>query len=430
MTSITQTERQIQEALITALPDLLDEEKKAVSLRKLEGALDGLDEDLVEGIDEVREAIENYREAGRADKEDAWADIASALEDVALVEQEESDEEEEADEERPPPAAPPAPPPPAAPSGPGGRDPDQGVSIGQWFRGQFLRAGANGASPADLYKILRRTAQETQIDYRGGTYGSFFRELWWLKQVRYIERTGRTAPSYQRGRRPGDRKGGQRGFPGVLKAQKVFYRLTKKGRESDPATWENLTALVHKDRLEAYWWRQYQPLTGRPRGRPAREVVEEPGAGATRRRRTTRGEPPTPTPAPPFTEGRRRVKLAPEQEVRNQLISLRDGIRGLAVQWSAQGVADLLAKTQAAGRLLANRLDPLETLEDESKAMTATQRASLEALRALVETYDAALEQMQTFSRRWGVVGPSTAAERASYDAALGRIVRSLPSPA
>lgn len=430
MTNEREEARAAQQALIDRLPDLLDEDKKAASLKRLERALAAMDEDLVDEIDAVTSAIEEYREAERDDKASAWADVVSAVEDLALIDEDEEDAEPEGAGEPVPPAAPPARPPEPTALAAGGRDPDDRISIGQWFRGQFVRAGTKGASPADLYKTLRSQRAGEAIDYRGGTYSSFFREFWWLKQVKYVERTGRTAPSFQRGRKPGDRKGGAAGFAGVLKSPKVFYRLTKTGRESDPTTWENLTALVHADRLEPFWWRQYQPLTGRPRGRPAQEWREGAPRSPVRPPRRPGGTTPGEPPLPAVTEGRRRVKLPPEQEVSTQLSSLRDGIRGLAVQWTAAGAADLLAKTTAAGRLLANRIDPLESLEDTKKPLSPTQRTSLDALRGLVESYDEALELVMTFARQWAERGPSTAGDRDNYNRMLGRIVRSLPAQA
>lgn len=75
--------------LRSMLSGLMDESKKAASIKKLEKALAGLDYDKYEGLEDVESAIEDYRGAEREDKESAFEDIISAIDSIELVEEEE-----------------------------------------------------------------------------------------------------------------------------------------------------------------------------------------------------------------------------------------------------------------------------------------------------------------------------------------------------
>lgn len=92
--------RSEMEDRLAQLSDLLDEEKKAASLKRLEKALEGLDEDLIEGLETVRDAIKEYRGVEKAgmtpqeyqdEKASAFEAIGEAVNDLTLVEDEESD---------------------------------------------------------------------------------------------------------------------------------------------------------------------------------------------------------------------------------------------------------------------------------------------------------------------------------------------------
>lgn len=65
----------------------MDEERKAASVRKLESALKELEPDLYEGIEDIESAIDDYRNADKADKEYAFEDILSAIENIEMVEE-------------------------------------------------------------------------------------------------------------------------------------------------------------------------------------------------------------------------------------------------------------------------------------------------------------------------------------------------------
>lgn len=108
--------RSEMEDRLAQLGDILDEEKKAASLKRLEKAMEGLDEDLVEGVDAVRDAIEEYRGVEKAgmtpqeyqdEKTSTFEAIGEAVSELSLVEEDE--DEEEGNEE--PGASPPRKPP-------------------------------------------------------------------------------------------------------------------------------------------------------------------------------------------------------------------------------------------------------------------------------------------------------------------------------
>lgn len=93
--------RSEMEERLAQLGDILDEDKKAASLKRLEKALDGLDEDLVEGVDAVRDAIEEYRDVEKAgmapaeyqqEKASAFDAIGEAVSELALVEEDDGED--------------------------------------------------------------------------------------------------------------------------------------------------------------------------------------------------------------------------------------------------------------------------------------------------------------------------------------------------
>ena len=77
--------------LITRLQDILDPEKKARSLTRLEKALDQAPPELletIEGLDDLEAAVEAYRDAeGKEDKQAAWEDIESSLKELEVLEE-------------------------------------------------------------------------------------------------------------------------------------------------------------------------------------------------------------------------------------------------------------------------------------------------------------------------------------------------------
>ncbi len=75
----------IQEAVREGLQGLMDEEAKAASIKKVEKFINGMDTDRWEGLDEVQTAIDDYRNADREDKEDAFGDLTDALGEIQLT---------------------------------------------------------------------------------------------------------------------------------------------------------------------------------------------------------------------------------------------------------------------------------------------------------------------------------------------------------
>jgi hypothetical protein len=77
---------EITEEKLSALKDILDEDKKAASIKKLENEMGklSLDEEAVTGYDDVEQAIDDYREAEREDKESAWDDLVTAVDAMEI----------------------------------------------------------------------------------------------------------------------------------------------------------------------------------------------------------------------------------------------------------------------------------------------------------------------------------------------------------
>jgi len=71
------------------LTDMMDEEKKAASIKKLEGAMAKLDYDKYIGLDDLESAIEEYKNAEREDKESAFEDVMNTIDEIELAESEE-----------------------------------------------------------------------------------------------------------------------------------------------------------------------------------------------------------------------------------------------------------------------------------------------------------------------------------------------------
>jgi len=84
------------EALKENLTNLMDEESKSTSIRKLSKALEKINTDKVEGVDEIKEAIEEYENITREgmtseeyndEKSSAFEAIGDAIDELALVEE-------------------------------------------------------------------------------------------------------------------------------------------------------------------------------------------------------------------------------------------------------------------------------------------------------------------------------------------------------
>ena len=85
----------ITEKVIAEWQTTLDDGKKSASLGKLESKIGDVEEDVVEGIGDLRSAIDDYRDIKRAgmapedyalEKEEAWEAIREALDALQLVE--------------------------------------------------------------------------------------------------------------------------------------------------------------------------------------------------------------------------------------------------------------------------------------------------------------------------------------------------------
>jgi len=146
-------------------------------------------------------------------------------------------------------------------------------TIGEWIRGELETAGDKGVVAADLFTELRTTHDVIGVIYKGGTYNSFARFFFWLKQLKYVEKTGETEVSLQRGKITN-----QEYAPGAypLKAPRTYYCLTDEGKVSLIEDWCNPLAAVHPEWAPSGWrrqelikrWKREKKIITRPRGRP------------------------------------------------------------------------------------------------------------------------------------------------------------------
>ena len=146
-------------------------------------------------------------------------------------------------------------------------------TIGEWIHDELKAAGDKGVVPADLFTELRTTHDMIGVIYRGGTYNSFARFFFWLKQLKYVVETGKTEVSHQRGEITN-----QEYAPGAypLKAPRTYYCLTDKGKASSTEDWHNPLVTVHPDWVPSgerrqeliKRWKKEKKERTRPRGRP------------------------------------------------------------------------------------------------------------------------------------------------------------------
>ena len=152
-------------------------------------------------------------------------------------------------------------------------------TIGEWIHNKLETAGNKGVVSADLFTELRTTHDVIDVTYKGGTYNSFARLFFWFKQLKYVEKTGVTEVSHQRGEiTNGEYTIGEN----PLKAPRTYYRLTDEGKASPIKNWYNPLATVHPDwapsgekrQKQKKRWREEKKERTRPRGRPRVGVPE------------------------------------------------------------------------------------------------------------------------------------------------------------
>lgn len=149
--------------------------------------------------------------------------------------------------------------------------------IGSWIYDKLHQAGSGGAVPADLFKELRDTYIQNEILYKGGTYNSFIKNFHMFKLLGYVEPTGVTEPSTQRG--------------GTLEliAPRTYYRITDLGESASSDNWSNPRAALYPETVEKYtaeYYREHREarradlvakgVVVRPRGRPRKVIIPKP----------------------------------------------------------------------------------------------------------------------------------------------------------
>jgi len=77
------------------LTDLMDDEHRGPSIKKLQSALSQLDYDKFEGLEDIDSAIEAYQDAEKDDKESAFEDVMATIEEISVIEMSEEEGEEE-----------------------------------------------------------------------------------------------------------------------------------------------------------------------------------------------------------------------------------------------------------------------------------------------------------------------------------------------
>jgi hypothetical protein len=143
-------------------------------------------------------------------------------------------------------------------------------TIGEWLKEKFLSAPARGLVIADLFRELRRNHVELDISYKGGTYHSFNTYFAWFRQLGYVEPTGETEPSFQRG-------GGVE-----LQAPRAYYRITSLGEAAPDSSWANPMTTAHPEYTNRS---DYMKKYMKDRRKKKREVREAKGLAPIRRGR-------------------------------------------------------------------------------------------------------------------------------------------------
>ena len=110
-----------------------------------------------------------------------------------------------------------------------------GLTLGIWIKDKLTQAGGDGACPTDLHRELKQNWPALGSPYIKGnrTYASFCRYWAILKKLGFIEPTGRTEVSHQ--------KGGTL----ALQVPRTFYKLSAKGRRASIASWNNPRTLLN-----------------------------------------------------------------------------------------------------------------------------------------------------------------------------------------
>lgn len=103
----------------------------------------------------------------------------------------------------------------------------------QFIRQCLIEAGDRGCVIADIHKLRKAKVKELGLIYKGGTYYSFSKLLFFLKKLGWIEPTEEVELSHTKGNEHS------------LVAPRIYYRLSVKGLSHPELDWSNPKLLLY-----------------------------------------------------------------------------------------------------------------------------------------------------------------------------------------
>jgi hypothetical protein len=107
------------------------------------------------------------------------------------------------------------------------------ITNGQFIRQCLIEAGDRGCVMADIHKQRKAKSKELGLIYKGGTYYSFSKLLFFLKKLGWIEPTGEAELSHTKGNEHS------------LVASRTYYRITPEGLSHPEKDWANPKLLLY-----------------------------------------------------------------------------------------------------------------------------------------------------------------------------------------
>lgn len=243
----------------------------------------------------------------------------------------------------------------------------------QLIKERLLESGDRGVTISDLHRQIRGE----DVNRRNGTYHSFNRYFHILTQLGWVEFTGETEQSYQKGVSE----------PGYL-SDRRYYKITSTGRSAPDDDWYYPPALVYPQFRTPDYTSRFKKPTGRPRGRPrrgerrqpARVVVERPVERPRAERPVIVPMPPPKAPSiapgiPSTPERRRKIRLPLSGKIAQELARMLPRVEALAYNRTPE-VIDAVENDLTA--IFDSALDGLERSSGE-------ERQRLEAIASRLE---------------------------------------------
>lgn len=270
---------------------------------------------------------------------------------------------------------------------------------------QLVQAGRSGASPADLLKQVR---VNPEIPRRSSTYASFQRGFHVLRQLGWVRKMTKTAPSHQRGV----------DVSGVL-VEKHFYTLTPEGRSA--TGWDNPQKTLYPDLYtDPERWKRYRRPTGRLPGRPRRPLQAQPPPEIS----------PTELPLPEILPAIPRFKFPESFTVGNaeRVAAHLRQIQGLGLEESflTDQLGNIAAQLQSWNDGLAERIANEEAKDRPNEDRIDTFNDQMEEIdNVILELQDADLDSA---INKLEAMAPVKVPEKTSFDEALQQLVPALAS--